>query len=123
MSVETELFTALRALVSDRVYPSEFPQPSGNAPPVWPAIRYSIVGSAPVEDLCGDGDDTTTDFRVQVDVVDSTYAGMRALRLQTMAALRSLPTPARLQMGFDEFDAETRTHRAVLVYEIGGSSV
>ena len=36
MSIEADLFTALRSLVSDRVYPLAFPQTG--APPVWPGF-------------------------------------------------------------------------------------
>jgi Protein of unknown function (DUF3168) len=122
VSIESQLFTALRGLVSDRVYPTEFPQPEGNEPPVWPALRFSIVSSVPVEDLCGDGDDTTADVTVQVDVVATTFDAMRALRLQVMAAMRTLPTPARLSSDFAVRDAETSTHRAVMTYEVSGSS-
>lgn len=121
MSTETELYSALAPLVSNRVYPSTFAQPSG-ALPTWPSIRYTTVSSVPVEDLCGDGDDATADVRVQLDIVATTYKSMRTLRLAVMAAMRLLPTPARLSLSFDEYDAETGTHRAVLEYEVSGSS-
>jgi len=121
MSIEAELFSVLRSAVSDRVYPSVFPQPLSGVP-VWPSIRYSIVSSVPVEDLCGDGDDTTADVRVQIDAVDTTYGKMLALRLLVMAAMRALPTPARLAQSSNDYDEETKTHRAFLEYECSGSS-
>jgi len=121
MSIEAELFSVLRTTVSDRVYPTVFPQPLSGLP-VWPAIRYSIVSSTPVEDLCGDGDDTTADVRVQIDAVDVTYSKMLTLRLAVMEAMRALPTPARLAQSSNDYDDETKTHRAVLEYECSGSS-
>jgi hypothetical protein len=122
MSIETEIFAALRLLVADRVYPLRFMQPDGSLPP-WPSIRYAFISNVPIEDLCGDGDDTTSDVRVQIDAVDKTYALMRTLRLQVMQAMTVLPTPARLSASFDDFDEETKTYRAVLDYTVGGSSV
>ncbi len=121
MSVETDLFTTLRSLVSDRVYPQTFEQPSGTLP-LWPAIRYTVTNTVPVEDLCGDGDDETADIYVQIDAVDETYSKMRSLRLEIMESMRSFPTPARLSGSLDVYDVETKTHRAILSYTISGSS-
>lgn len=120
MTIEQQLFTALRGLVNDRVYPVIFQQPDGTLPP-WPSIRYSMTNT-PIEDLCGDGDDETSDVSVQIDAVAETHGAMRTLRLAVMAAMRSLPTPARLQVDLDDFDEETKTYRAILRYEVGGSS-
>ena len=121
MTVEVDLFSTLRSLVSDRVFPQTFEQPSG-ALPTWPAIRYTITSTTPIEDLCGDGDDETSEISVQIDGVDATYSKMRALRLSIMESMRSFPTPARLSGSFDTFDVETKTHRAVLSYTVSGSS-
>lgn len=122
MTLEQDLFATLRPLVSNRVYPVVFPQPVTGQPPVWPAIRYTIISSVPVEDLCGDGDDQTADVRVQLDVVAGTYAAMRALRLQVMEKMRVFDTPARLALSVDEYDVETKTHRGILDYDVHGSS-
>lgn len=121
MSVDTELFAGLRTLVSDRVFPNTFEQPDGELPE-WPAIRYTIVTANPEEDLCGDGDDSTADIRVQLDVVHDTYTSMKNLRLQVMAAMALMVTPARCQLWFETYDDETKTHRAVLDYIFSGSS-
>jgi hypothetical protein len=121
MTIEVDLFAELRSLTSGRVYPNVFPQPlSGTY--VWPAIRYSLVSSVPIEDLCGDGDDQTAEVRVQIDVVATTYSAMRALRLQVLGKMVSFPTPARLDLSMDDYDDETKTHRAILQYMISGSS-
>lgn len=121
MALEQQLFTALRSLVSNRVYPTIFQQPDGTLP-AWPALRYTITASVPIEDLCGDGDDQTADVSVQIDVVDKTYAAVSTLRLSVMAAMRGLPTPARMSFSSREYDSETLTHRAILIYDVTGSS-
>lgn len=123
MSLEAEVFDALRDLVSDRVYPLTFPQPEVGLP-VWPSIRFTFI-SVPVEDLCGDGDDGTADVSMQVDVVvdkEEGYSALRTLRLDVMSRMATLPTPARLASSRDEFDEETRTFRAILEYTVSGSS-
>jgi len=120
MSIENDLFTALKTLVGNRVAPNEFPQPP--IVPVWPAIRYTFVDNIPEHDICGDGDDTTATPRIQLDVVATTYAAARALRLQVMAAMRSFTPPAMLENSSGFYDEETKTQREVLQYTIHGSS-
>lgn len=120
MSVEVELRTALGDLVGYRVAPIIFPQPP--VEPTWPAIRTSIVSSTPIVDICGDGDDETSDLRIQLDVVAATFDAARALRLQVMTRMRSFSPPAILEFSTGEFDEETRTFREILQYSINGSS-
>jgi hypothetical protein len=119
MILEERLFSALKSLVGNRVAPIIFPQPP--AVPTWPAIRYSI-DTTPVIDICGDGDDSTADTRVQLDVVAKEFAQARSLRLQVLSAMRTFAPPATLQFSTGEFDAETRTFREILQYSIHGSS-
>ncbi len=103
------------------VSPLTFPQPA-RYNPEWPALRYTIVSSVPVKDLCGDGDDDTADARVQLDVVATTYVGARSLRLEVMAVMSNFVVPAILDSDFDDWDAETGTYRCVLDYLINPSS-
>lgn len=120
MSLETDLFATLKSLVGNRVAPVEFPQPP--ARPTWPAIRYTIVSTTPIQDLCGDGDDDTSDHRVQLDVVAEGFEAARLLRLQVMDAMRSFPVPARLENSISTKDATTKTYREILEYLIQGST-
>ena len=120
MSVETSLFSALKNLVGNRVAPVIFPQ--APAVPTWPAIRYAFIDSVPIVDICGDDDDTTAEQRVQLDIVATTFAAVRALRLEVMAAMRSFDPPATLQLSSSEYDAETKTYREILDYLLNGSS-
>jgi hypothetical protein len=119
MPIEDSLFSALKSLVGNRVAPVVFPQPP--ARPTWPAIRYTI-DTTPVVDICGDGDDSTADVRVQLDVVATEHAAVRSLRLQVLAAMDAFTPPAILQFSTGEYDPETKTYREILQYLVHGSS-
>lgn len=121
MSVEADLFTALRSLVSDRVYPLTFAQPGG-ALPTWPAIRYTLVVSEPSADVCGDGGDAVADQLVQIDIVAGTYAAVRALRLQVLTAMSTFAPPALWQGDGDTFDVPTKTYRVRMDFTLYPSS-
>jgi len=111
------LYQLLRGLVDDRAYPNQFPQPAGNAAPVWPAIRYTITSATPAASLCGTNDGSSDDVTVRIDVVAATYAGMRSLVTSVIAAIDNTDPPSTRQPGgFETYDAETKTHRALLEY-------
>ena len=116
--IEGTIFTTLNGLVGGRCFPSRFPQEPEL--PTWPAIRYTTANDA-VEDLCGTVGADVDDVRVQIDVVAKTHGGMLTLRDQVIAALRGVQC-ARQPGGFQTFDDETRTHRAVLFYLFQQSS-
>lgn len=125
MSLENNLFTALSAIPQVArtnpsmfaVHPVMFPQPARYAPE-WPAIRYTFISSVPVVDQCGDGDDDTSDTRVQIDVVATTYSEARLVRNEVMNIMAGFLPPAILSLDFDTFDEETKTFRCVLDYEV-----
>lgn len=118
MTVEADLFTALKGLVGNRCYPNAFPLTP--PAPVWPAIRYTFVAETPAIALCGDSGEADADARVQLDLAATTYAGVRTLRASVLAALAAFDPPAVLQGSFGQYDAETKTHREVLDYVIHG---
>jgi len=121
MSVPEVLYQELRALVADRAYPNTFPQ--GDALPVWPALRYTIVSNDVAGSLCGTNNEDTDDVRVQVDIVATTYSGMRLLKSQVLTTLEETDPPCSRQPGgFETYDAETKTHRAVVDYLFQQSS-
>ena len=107
--ISGEIFTALNGLVAGRCYPSTFPQPP--AVPTWPAIRYQVVTSDPVQDICGTDLGETDRVTVQIDYVAKTYGAAIALRDQGRAAMMAVTTPCVRQAGFETIDAETKTHR------------
>jgi hypothetical protein len=119
MSIEGALFTGLRTLVADRVYPLNFPQTPA---PVWPAIRYTFPSFRPATALCGDSGDKSATTRVQLDIVAETYVAARALRLQVMAVMKVFEPPAVLDGGGEDPDLETKTYRIRLDYLIFASS-
>lgn len=127
MTLEADLFTALKNLVGNRVAPVTFPQAPNR--PSWPAIRYTLISTVPVVDLCGDGDDRTAETRIQLDVVAESYIAVRTLRLQVMAAMAALYVDVStgeqttiLENSLSEYDSETKTFREILDYTIHGSS-
>lgn len=120
MTFEADIFTALKSLVGNRVAPVIFPQ--SPVVPTWPAIRYNFIDTVPIVDIRGDGDDETAEVRVQLDVVATTYAAARALRLQVMDAMAVFDPPAILQSSSSEHDTETKTYREILDYLLNGSS-
>jgi hypothetical protein len=115
----TEIFTALGPLVSNRVYPLTFPQ----APdvPVWPAIRYTPTGGEVQQTSCGDAD--SPDVAIQIDVVATTFYELLNLNQSVLTAMSAFSAPAVLanNLVFD-YDAETKTHRAICQFVIAGSS-
>jgi len=120
MSLEDDLFSALKSLVGNRMSPNTFPLAPRIA--VWPAIRFIIIDNVAEVDICGDGDDATATPRVQLDIVASTYAAVRALRLQVMARMKTFDPPAIVDGQGSEYEAETNTYRERLDFLFHGSS-
>lgn len=116
------LHAVLAPLVAGRCWPVMFPQ-APDAPPVWPAIRYTPVGGTVHPDACGGGDGSTDDARVQIDAVAETYLGARDLMQQIRTALMTFDPPAVPEgPALFEYDAETRTHRAIQDFTLYPSS-
>ena len=121
MSVPAVVYAALQSLVSGRCYPSEFPQRDGVLP-TWPAIRYTVIDQDAPASQCGTNDESTDDTTVQIDVVARDYAAMRTLKAQVITALADTDPPCSREMAFEEYDAETKTHRAILRFLFIASS-
>jgi hypothetical protein len=116
------LFTALSPLVAGRVWPVMFPQDPA-APPEWPAIRYTPVGGQITPDVCGSGDGTLDDVRVQIDAVATTYEGARLLNQQIRAAMMAFSPPAVAEgPPLFDFDPDLRVHRAIQDFTLYPSS-
>lgn len=121
MTLESDLFEALRGLVADRVYRSKFPQ--GPGAPVWPAIRFTRVSGTPTPDICGTGDEDTDDVEYQIDIVAQTPAEVDALAAQVIQAMKAYPHPnARIGRRDDPFDPTTNTERTSLDFVVNLSS-
>lgn len=122
MSTGTVLVGLLSALVGGRIYASTFPQEPEE--PTWPAIRFTVISEEPFADQCGSETTATDDARVQIDVVAATYDQMLSLKASVIAAMAasSAPPAQRETGGFETFDSDTKTHRAVLDYILQPSS-
>lgn len=120
-AIHKAIVDALKPLVSNRVYPNEFPQ--GNPLPIWPAIRYTVFPGNPFPTLCGTSDEDGDDVTVYIDVVATNYPEMRALKARVIAALESTDPPCARQPGGQESpDGETKTQRVTIVYLFQQSS-
>lgn len=121
--IEGVVFTALRSLVSDRCYPNTFEQPPDGRLPTWPAIRYTVISSDSVADICGTDTVDTDDVIVQLDLVAKTHGAVLSLRDQVINAMMGLNPPAvRTGSGFTDYDDVTKTYRVTLDYLFAGSS-
>ncbi len=122
MSLNSDIFTALRALVADRVTRDKFDQEAGT--PTVPAIRYTLVGGTTWQDLCGDGDASTDDIRIQLDWIARTADERDALTPLIRAAMKTLSPPCVMQgPALNTFDAQTKVYRATADWISYGSSL
>lgn len=120
MSLKTDIFDALKALVNNRVTPDTFPQ---EATPTVPAIRYTMVGGTTWADLEGDGDASTDDIRIQLDWIARTADERDALTPLIRAAMKTLSPPCLMQgPPMNTFDAPTKVYRATADWMSEGSS-
>ncbi len=125
MTYETELFNSLSPLAAltdngRAYYVNVFPQKG--APSPWPAIRTTLVSGVPDATICGNGSDSETDFRIQIDGIASTAKERTALRLAIQAAMRVLPTPCLCDNFEDSYDTEAKGYRTRLDFLLLPSS-
>lgn len=112
MSLESQVFAALKGLVANRVYPLILPQ--AQATPITPAIRYLFVSDGVITDICGDDGGETDDVRIQIDVYSVDFDTCRALRQQVIAAMKTFPVPNVREGGFDDYEPDTKLYRSSL---------
>lgn len=122
MSHEAMIFTALKGLVANRVYPDTFPQAPDK--PVWPSIRYTALGGVVDMDACGSGTAQTDSSEWQVDIVSNTATERATLRDQARAAIEAMPVASALNAApLHLYDPETKTYRAILRLTCYGSTL
>lgn len=85
-------------------------------------MRFTIISADPVVSLCGDGGPETADSRVQIDIVDKQYKSVQTLKEQVISAMQLMTPPTIWESEFNDFDADTKTHRCVLDFVIYPSS-
>lgn len=125
------VFAALRGLVSDRVYPVQFPQELIDPPktqvygvpyPTWPAIRYQEIGSDNGNSICGTGSENTDTTQIQIDVVAVSWQEMRDLVSSVIAALQVTSPPCSRDFLMDDYDVDLKVFRGILRYSFYPSS-
>lgn len=118
--IEGVVYELQAPLVEGRCYASTFLQ-NGDLPR-WPAIRYTVVNSENEETICGTDDVSTDDVRVQVDYVAKSHGAMITLRDAGIAAMMTHDPPPARTGGFQTYDEETKTHRAMVEFVFQQSS-
>lgn len=125
------IFSRLRGLVNDRVYPMQFPQewilspgtiPGQLVKPTWPSIKYQELTGFNPPDIMGTGDENTDDKTYQIDVVAQHYGTMRALVRSVIAAMEDTDPPNTRDFFAEEPDEETKTYRGILRYTFYAST-
>lgn len=101
--------------VGTRVFPTTFKQKDGGLP-AWPSIMYWIVSAIPPEDVCGTGDGSTDDTRVQIEIVANTDRERTLIVTAVRAAMQDLDPPASLDTYLEDYNDQTRTYRAIMDY-------
>lgn len=104
MSIETDLFAALKVLAP--TWPTIAPQGT-----VGPRITYQRVAGSDVPNYDADGSGATS-ARIQVDVWADNYGAARALADQARAALYAALTVGEITDNPSDYEAETKLHRA-----------
>ena len=110
--IEESVFTALRGLVSDRVYPLQMPQL-----PTLPAIVYTRIANTPQNVIYGRP--TLDQVRIQIDAYATTYKGAKDLAQSIRDAMETSATfSATLQTDDDFFQTDTDLYRVSSDYYI-----
>lgn len=104
---EVHLYDALKALVSNRVFPNLATQGTPT-----PYIVYSNVSSVPDTAICGTTRDSDRLF--QVDVYVDNHSDMCALREQTITALVASPYVEAVEGFSTDYEPDTSLYRALI---------
>lgn len=121
--IDATVRAALKDIFSGNVYANVFPQLSnGQINSKLPAARFQIVSATNAGTVCGTGDRSTDDTRIQVDVVAGDWDALSPLVDDVIAAMQATDPPCTRDNYFTTFDEPTRTHRAVLDFIFTPSS-
>ena len=111
MAAESDIQAVLGALVTGRCYPLLAP-----ANVVKPYITYQVISNVPSVTL--DGPTGTENRRLQIDIFDKTYSGVKVLEESAKAAMAiATVTNVPLSTG-DLFEGETQLYRVIMDYSI-----
>jgi hypothetical protein len=105
MTIETQIYTALSGLASNKVYPMVAPDKI-----TAPFIVYSRLSSTPENTL--DGGSTIDLVRIQVDTYENTYSAVKLLAESVRLAMESnVLLKATLQSEQDLFEPDLKFYR------------
>lgn len=111
MAIEGDIQTLLSTLVSGRCYPMNAPDKV-----VCPYITYQVISNVPVVDL--GGRNGLENRRVQVDVFDRSYGGVKTLELAVKSAMDTA-TFKNVPLLFSElYEQDTKIYRVTMDYSI-----
>jgi hypothetical protein len=105
--IEQTLAALLGPLVSMRVYPLVAPDS-----PVTPYIVYQNIANSP-ENTLADGV-PINNTRMQIDVYDKTYAGVKALAASVVAAMAGASFTNVPGINQDLYEADVRLYRVLM---------
>jgi hypothetical protein len=109
--IETSIFNALKALVSNRCYPLQMPEN-----PTYPAIVYSRIAGAPFNVL--DASASIDQVRMQIDCYALTYDGAKTLSASVRDAMESAAFKGTLQFDIDFYEEEVKVYRVAMDFYV-----
>lgn len=110
--IQSDLFAALSATFSTRLYPSVAPQNTAR-----PYGVYSRISQAPATIHAGGLRET----QMQIDVYADTYGAAVNLAELAAAAIRNASLASVQTNAVDEYEADTKLHRVILEFTFWAS--
>jgi len=110
-AIGTALHAALSGLVAGRVFPLLL----GDRP-VYPAIRYLVVGTTPENTICGQANVTLWRYRIDVYAVTPKECGQIAASVKSV--MRGFAYPNTHQMEMEGYEPEVDCSRRTLDFSI-----
>lgn len=104
--IETDIFDALKDLVSDRCYPLMMPQN-----PVLPAIVYSRQASDPQYRL--EGGSSLSQVRMQIECYAKTYDEAKAISADVRSAMEEASFKGTMIFDTDFYEPDVKLYRVI----------
>ncbi len=116
--MEQSLYSLLSSTVlsvDGRVYPLIMPQ---NCPK--PALVYHVINKRDESSMSGwcDQEDSSTKYRVQIDVYSEHYSKQKAIAQEVKTALKSFKFGVKEITSRDLFEADTELYRELIEFKI-----
>jgi len=118
MSIKSDLVAHLKAdsevsaLVGTRIYPLKAPQNVTN-----PYMTYQVVNDN--SNQCIGGETYQNDTRFQIDVWDTTYSKVDAIKKAVLSALTGFKSSNSIR-AMDDYESETKLYRQLIDFKLKG---